>query len=119
MIPRRWLHESGFLLWFAALAGIGAWIVHITLVSAMTRFTCTERDVEWVLHAGTLVTAGITAAAVAMCLMAMRAADDPDDAATVPGNIRFLGIFGLLTGIISLALILLEGSYIFFLNPCA
>lgn len=119
MSPGRWVRESGFRLWFAALAGIGAWIVHITLVSSMTEFSCTDSSAVWVLHAGTLLTAAVTAAAVVMCVMAMRAATDEDDADTLSGNIRFLGLFGVLTGIISLALILLEGSYIFFLNPCA
>ncbi len=118
MTEARWVRESGFLLWFAALAGIGAWMVHITLVSAMTEFTCTKSAAEWVLHAGTVVTAVVTAAAVAMCVVAMRAATDDDDAATLSGNIRFLGIFGVLTGVISLALILLEGSYVFFLDAC-
>ena len=114
----RWVTESGFRLWFATLVGIGAWIVHITMVSSMIEFSCTKTSAEWVLHAGTVVTAGITAVGVAMCLIAIRASGDPDDAGTLSGNIRFLGVFGLLTGIISLALILLEGSYIFFIDPC-
>ncbi len=114
----RWVRESGFLLWFAALAGIGAWMVHITLVSSITEFTCTEPGSEWLVHGGTVLTAAVTAIAIVMCLGAMRAASDPDDADTLSGNIRFVAIFGVLTGVISLLLILLEGSYVFFLDAC-
>ncbi|MDQ4134459.1 MAG: hypothetical protein M3179_14945 [Actinomycetota bacterium] len=114
----RWVRESGFLLWFAALAGIGAWMVHITLVSSITEFMCTKSETEWLVHAGTVVTAAVTVVATVMCLAAVREAHDPDDAGTLSGNIRFVGIFGVMTGVISLLLILLEGSYVFFLDAC-
>ncbi len=114
----RWVRESGFLLWFAALAGIGAWMVHLTLVAAITEFTCTKSEAEWLMHGGTVATAAVTAIGIVMCLAAMREANDPDDAGTLSGNIRFVAIFGVLTGVTSLALILLEGSYVFFLDAC-
>jgi hypothetical protein len=114
----RWVRESGALLWFAALAGIGAWMVHLTLVSAITEFTCTRSESEWLVHGGTVAMAAVTAVAIVMCLAAVREAHDPDDAGTLSGNIRFVGIFGVMTGAISLLLILLEGSYVFFLDAC-
>ena len=49
----------------------------------------------------------------------VRGSRDPEDADTPGGQLRFLGLLGLMVGAINLALILLEGSYAIFLEPCA
>ena len=45
-----------------------------------------------------------------------RAGDDSEEAGTPAGRIRFLGLCGLLINAINLMLILLEGSYIYFIR---
>jgi hypothetical protein len=115
---REAVRRGGIRLWFAALAGIGAWTVHLMALSSLVEWVCHERDWLWTLHALTVVTAGVTAWAMWLCLNTIRASDDDEAAATIAGSTRFVGVFGLLIGAISLALILLEGFYVLFLDPC-
>ena len=110
---------KGIKLWFAVLGGIAAWTVHLLMVAALTRFTCNEEGTRWVLDVLTLVTALVTVVAMWLCVGIIRGSKDDEAADTVAGNTRFLGVFGLMTGAINLALILLEGSYAWFLSPCA
>jgi hypothetical protein len=110
---------KGIKLWFAVLGGIAAWTVHLLLVSALTRFTCNEHGTRWIMDALTLVTALVTVAAMWLCVGLIRGSDDDEAADTLSGNTQFLGVFGLMIGGINLALILLEGSYAWFLSPCA
>ena len=124
------LRPRGLVLWFAVLAGIAAWAAHILLVSALVQWTCNEEGSRWVIDALTLVTAAATVLAMWLCVGIVRGADE-DEAGEDTGEgaagarraraarMRFLGIFGLLTGAFNLALILLEGSYAWFISPCA
>lgn len=110
--------RGGIRLWFAVLAGIGAWTVHLLTLASVARFACTEPAMIWVMHGVTVVTVLVTLLAMRLCVTTIRVSADDEDAATVSGNTRFLGVFGLMTGAISLALIVLEGTYVLFLSPC-
>ncbi len=111
--------RRGSLLWAAALVGIAAWMVHLTAVSALTKYACNADGSLWTLHLATVVTAAITAVGVWICLAVMRDSKDDESAGTLSGNQNFVGVFGLITGAFSLLLIVFEGSYAFFLSPCA
>jgi len=111
--------RSPALLWTSALGGIGLWMIHITAVSGLAKYACNSHGALWTLHLATLVTGLLTAAGMFICFGVMRATDDDESAGSLAGNHNFVGIFGLITGAFSLALILLEGSYVLFLSPCA
>ncbi len=111
--------RRGALLWSAALVGIAAWMVHITAASALVRYACNNEGTLWMVHVATFVTAAITAVGTWICLAVMRSSGDDESEGTLAGNHTFAGLFGVITGAFSLALILLEGSYALFLTPCA
>jgi hypothetical protein len=98
------------MIWFAVFGGIAAWLIHLTAGAALIRLSCDHRDVLYVIHA-------VTAAAVMVTLVAMRLSwrlrTAPDDSR------QFLGSLGLLIGGTNVVLILLEGSFVLFLSPCA
>lgn len=106
---------AGIGLWFALLAGIAAWATHITALAALTEWVCDESGV-WLLHLLTGVTAVPTIAALALSARLVRCwpGESP-----VARRSRFLGRLALLLNGISLALILAEGSYVLFIDPCA
>jgi hypothetical protein len=115
------LHYSERVVWCAVLVGIPAWMAHLVFEASMVGFTDTHPGWDWTLHAGTVVTALATLAGTIICLDLYRRAgaarrDAPpegrDDDASAVTLSRFLGAFGSLLGIINLALILLEGSYV-------
>ena len=110
--------RRGVPLWYAVVGGIGAWTVHLVFLSSFARFTCNQKGTTWVQHLVTLVTAGATVLAMSLALSMVRRGNDDESAGTEPGRTRFLGLVGLLIGGINLALILLEGSYVLFINPC-
>ncbi len=114
----RALRRSGGLLWIVALAGIGLWMVHITILSGLTEFTCNKKGTLWWMHAATVLTALPTILAMRLSRKLVNEAGDDESEGTLSGNYAFAGVFGLITNGFSLALILLEGSYVFFLNPC-
>ncbi len=105
--------------WFAVLGGIGAWMVHLTYSASVVRLTCEHPGLIWSIHAVTALTALVTVLAIAMAAALVRESADPESAGTRGGQLRFLGLMGLLVGAINLALILLEGSFAIFLRPCA
>ena len=105
--------------WFAVLGGIGAWLVHLTYAASVVRLTCEHPGLIWSIHAVTAVTALVTVFAIVMSAGLVRESADDESAGTRAGQIRFLGLMGVLVGAINLALILLEGSFAIFLRPCA
>jgi len=107
------------LLWTAALGGIVLWMIHITAVSGLAAFACNSEGSLWTLHLATLVTGALTAAGMWICFGVMRTSGEDESSGSLAGNHNFAGVFGLITGAFSLALILLEGSYALFLSPCA
>lgn len=107
-------------MWFGVLCGVGAWMVHITVLASIVQFTCNAGQAWlWASHATTVLTGGITAYAMLLCVRMVRAARADEAAGNLVGSVKFLGLFGLITGALSLALILLEGSFVFFIDPCA
>ena len=115
----RVLRRSEGLMWIVALAGIGLWMAHITAVSSLVKFTCNEKGSLWWLHVATVVTALPTLLSIRVCWNLVRHSGDDESQGTLAGNHTFVGVFGVITGGFSLLLILLEGSYAFFLSPCA
>jgi hypothetical protein len=106
------------LLVLAIAAGPVLWMAHLSGASALVEYTCTEHRFEWAIHALTVATALPVLAATLYCVALARAEPDPEVAGTVAGRTRFLALFGALTAVISLALILLEGSYVLFISAC-
>ena len=113
------LRPGGFMLWFAVLAGIAAWAAHLLLVAALAKWTCNEDGSRWVLDVLTAVTAAATLLAMWLCAGIIRGVDADESEGTRAGRTKFLGVFGLMTGAINLMLIVLEGSYAWFISPCA
>ena len=116
----RAARRGGPLLWYAALAGIGWWLVHLTTNAALVRAACNGgRTITWVMHGVTAATGLLTLHAAWLCYRLIRmAAGAGEGDASMPGRTRFLGWFGLMTNVISLALILLEGAYVLAIGPC-
>jgi len=108
-------------VWLASLIGIPAWIAHLTFLAAMVPYTDRHPEWDWTLHAATAVTALVTLAGTALCFDLWRRAGsvepDTDTADLNPAALsRFIGFFGLVTGVTNLVLILGEGSYVFFVR---
>jgi len=108
----------GFRRWYAVLGGIGWWLVHETSLASLARATCLHPRLVWVLHSITLVTAVGTVLAMYWCVRMVVAAPDEPDGSGEANWERFLGLFGLATGAISLLLIIWEGSYVLAFNAC-
>ncbi len=113
------IRPGGLLLWVAVLTGIAAWAAHLLLLASLVRWSCNEDGSRWLMDVLTLVTALATVVAMWLCAGIIRGADEDEAAGTPAGGNRFLGVFGLMTGAVNLALILLEGSYAWFISPCA
>lgn len=113
------VHPGGVLLWGTIALGIAAWAAHLLLVSALARWTCNEEGSRWVLDALTAATGLAALAAVWLSLGIIRGADDDEAGGTPAARSRFLGVFALMTNVINLVLILAEGSFAWFISPCA
>lgn len=98
------------MIWFAVLGGIAAWLVHLIATASLVAAACPHHPVLWVVHTVTAITLLVTAAAMTMSWRLRFAADEPR---------RFLGDLGMLLNATNLALILLEGSFVLFIHPCA
>jgi hypothetical protein len=110
--------QGGVKAWAGALVGIVAWTVHIVSLASLVDLICRQPSLEWVLHLITGATAGVTLLGLWWCLALVRGGAS-DAAGDRPGRLRFLGLFGLILSGFSLLLILWEGSYVLFLDPCA
>ena len=115
--------KAGFTLWYALVAGVGAWMIHLVGLAAMVRLTCNDPSWNWALHGLTVVTVAITVAALWLAWKLERRARpalEPTSSADVtdvstesePSRNRFLGRIGLTVNAFSLALILLEEIYV-------
>ena len=109
----------GARAWYALVAPILLWAVHIVGEAALIPLACEHGSLHWLLHGLTAATAVATAGAMAVSWTFVRTGRDDEAAGTVIGRTRFLGMLGLVIGAANLALILLEGSYVLFIKPCA
>jgi hypothetical protein len=106
----------GFRVWFAVCGGIGAWMVHLTAMSALARRTCVTGE-DWIVHALTIGLAAVTVVAIVLSarLRTPKLAGAVEPERT---DLRFLGKMGLLIGAINLLLILFEGALVFWVPAC-
>ena len=112
--------RGAFARWYPVWGGIGWWMVHLTALAALVNAACGDRALWWTMHGLTAVTAAATAVAVALSWRVLAATSGADDEASPPdGRDRFLAWLGLLSSAASLALILAEGSYVWFVDACA
>ena len=95
--------------WIAIGGGIAAWAVHIVASASLVDLAC-EKRAEWPLHA---LTAVCVVGALAALVVAIRLTRTPSP------PWRFVGWVGVISSLANLLLILLEGSYVLFLKPCA
>ena len=95
--------------WYAVVAPIVAWLVHLSAEASLVQHTCNSSGTQWPMHAVTAVCVAVTLSAMAV---AFRMAQHPS------GPWRFLGLLGVILGAANLVLILLEGSYILFISAC-
>jgi hypothetical protein len=107
--------DRGVLVWFAVLAGIAAWVVHLTLFAALVEFVH-QNGFFWLFYVGNAVAIAITLLATWLSWLLVDSSDESEAAGTAGGRRRFLGLLGLLVNGINLILIVLEGSYIFFIS---
>jgi hypothetical protein len=107
--------DHGALVWFALTAGIAAWVAHLVGFAAVVQFVHTN-GFFWIFYVGNGVAIAVTLVAAWLSYLMVRAAPDDESEGTPAGRIRFLGYVGLLVNGINLLLILLEGSYVFFLR---
>lgn len=118
--PPRAEATSAVPLWFGVLAGPIAWTVHLLLSYALLPLACAS-GLLILLHAVTLATALVTAAAG---FVAYRRQSEPgtDDRGGVrgpsTGYVRFMARSGVALSALFLFVILLEGLPVFFLGPC-
>ena len=106
-------------LWYGFSVGPVAWAAHILGDAALVRYACNDPNVRWWLHGLTVITAVPTIIGLAICLGVARRIAAPEDAPSPDGRTRFLAVVGAYIAGISLALILLEGAYVFFISDCA
>jgi hypothetical protein len=107
--------DRGVLVWFALTASIAAWIVHLTAFAAMVGFV-RDNGYFWIFTVGNGLAVAITLVAGWLSWLMYRAGADDESLGTPEGRIRFLGEMGLLVNGVNLLLILLEGSYVYFIG---
>ena len=106
----------GITVWHAAFGGIFAWMAHLVFLASFVHFTHLHPGYVWVLHAATALCALVTITSILLAWRLHRIASGADAAAyDDAGQMLFLAQFGILVGIINLALILVEGSYVLFI----
>jgi hypothetical protein len=107
--------DRGFLVWFALTAGIVAWVVHLVAFAAIVEFIH-DHGYFWLFYIGNGSALVVTLLALWLSWQMATSTDESEESGTPAGRIRFLGEFGLLVNAINLMLILLEGSYIYFIR---
>ena len=104
--------RDAIFVWYAALGGIAAWTIHLLFLTSFVRFTCTSGSYVWAMHLATVVTLAMTVVAMTLSWRLVRA---DGDESSERGWLPFLGRLGLLVGAINIALIAVEGLYVFVL----
>jgi hypothetical protein len=108
--------DHGALLWFALIAGIVAWVAHLLTLASLVQFVH-DNGYFWLFHVANAVCLALARLALYLSWLVYRAGAGADEESPTPeGRMRFLGQVGLASNGINLLLILLEGSYIFFIG---
>lgn len=94
-------------VWFALLGATGAWIVHLMALSSLSPSSCDHRSARLAMH---LITAGCLVVALASTGLAAKLAgrSGPDDESGDRSQHRFLGLLGVLLGVVQIILIVAE-----------
>jgi hypothetical protein len=109
--------REAILVWYALLAGIGAWTIHLVFFAAYVQYSCNEDGTLWVMHLVTAITLAMTAAAMALCWRMLRSSPEGDEASDDEGGrAQFIARLGLMIGALNFALIALEEIYLVVLN---
>ncbi|HTO01450.1 MAG TPA: hypothetical protein VL068_12310 [Microthrixaceae bacterium] len=116
--------RSFFLIWYAMLAGIFLWAIHLVALVSLVQLACNDPGTDWITHGVTAVTFTLTAVAIYLSIQLLRTGQkleastpmeaDPSeaDSDSAPfGRLIFMGRFGILIGSISALLILMEEVY--------
>jgi hypothetical protein len=107
--------ESGFLVWFALVAGIVAWLVHLTFLAAIVPVV--EDEGLWPFHVANAACLLLALVALGLSWLIYRGGSDDEGAGTTGARIRFLGAVGLLVNGINVLLIVAEGVYAYLITP--
>jgi hypothetical protein len=99
-------------MWSVALAGIAIWVVHLTAEAALVGLAERHHEAIYLMHALTVVLTLVTVGCVLLCLRLARHAARPEAEWSTGGRTAFIGWFGVVTGIASVVLIVVEGTYI-------
>jgi hypothetical protein len=107
--------RRGLLVWYPVAGPVLLWTAHLVFLASAEHWAHDEHQWAWTLNAATVVTALGTVVALVMCWRLLKVAEEGDEgSADDTGQLKFLAQLGLLVGAINLALILLEGSYVWF-----
>jgi hypothetical protein len=109
----RQFPERGILVWFALVAPVLAWTVHLVALAALVRYSYNEKGATFWMHLTTALTLAVTVAAIYLAWrMIQHARDVPESDPGPEGRTRFLGELALLIGAINFMLIALEEVYL-------
>jgi hypothetical protein len=111
---------SLFTLWFSALAGPLAWILHNVGSYGLATVICFPGQVLF-LHLVTAVTALISLAAAVVGWRSrarLQELEWPDKSRISLQRAHFMATFGLISGLLFLVIILVEGIPNFYIEPC-
>jgi hypothetical protein len=114
--------------WGAVAVSTAAWVTHLIFSAAWSVEGGRSRAAAsaacghgptWPLHLATALTAAVCLIALGAALIVLRhRADTPSESDSLDGQLRFLGQLGVGAAVVNLVLIVLEGSYVFFLRSC-
>jgi hypothetical protein len=111
----RHFPDRGAIVWFALTAGIVTWMLHLASFAAIVEFVH-DHGYFWLFYVGNGAAIVVTLVALALCWAMVRSTDEDEESGTPNGRIQFLGQFGLLVNAINLLLIVVEGSYVYFIR---
>lgn len=114
--------------WSAIVASTMAWIAHLIFSAAWAVSGGRARygpgpecnyGSAWPLHLATVCAAAVCLAALGAATVVYRhRGDATSGSGALEGQLRFLGLLGIATASVNLLLVVVEGSYVFFLLSC-
>jgi hypothetical protein len=111
--------QSQLLAWATIVMSIAAWTVHIVGLAALVQHVCERPGLEWVMHGMTIGLALVTLLLILACVPGARLPDGDEESGTRHASLRFLSRVAIGVGTANLVLIVVEGVYVVFLDPCA